>query len=239
MPPDDTGVGYFIWGVDHAAYGPVELPTLVAWIKDERVTADTWIFVERSDGWEKAGHVPELQMLFHGNPLASGADDATAPADATAPLSPAALRHVKVLGCLNDGQLERFLQFMEVIAVPANTQLARQGESGNAMVILLEGGLRARTMADGRETNMASLNAGDFFGEMSLFEQGPRSADIVATADSTLLKISAAELERLAYEAPDLAAPFLLSVGKCLASRVRADNKRYRDSISFVRTTGH
>ncbi len=239
MPPDDSGVGYFIWGVDHAAYGPVELPTLVAWIKDERVIADTWIFVERSEGWEKAGHVPELQMLFHGSPLASGPDHATAPTDSAAPLSPAALRHVRILGCLNDEQLERFLQFMETIAVPAGAQLARQGEPGNAMFLLLEGGLRARAMADGRETNLAVLNAGDFFGEMSLFEQGPRSADIVATADSTLLKISASELERLAYEAPDLAAPFLLSVGKCLASRVRADNKRYRDSISFVRTASH
>jgi len=46
------------------AYGPVELPTLVAWVKDERVTADTWIFVARTGSWQKAGELPELQILF-------------------------------------------------------------------------------------------------------------------------------------------------------------------------------
>jgi hypothetical protein len=38
---------FFIWGIDQSAYGPVELPTLVSWIKDERVLAETWIFLAR------------------------------------------------------------------------------------------------------------------------------------------------------------------------------------------------
>jgi hypothetical protein len=38
-------------------------------------------------------------------------------------------------------------------------------------------------------------------------------------------------------EAPDIAAPFLLAMGKTLTARIRADNKRYRDSINFARTS--
>jgi hypothetical protein len=44
MASGDTGTGFKIWGEDHAVYGPMELPLLVDWVKEQRVTADTWIF---------------------------------------------------------------------------------------------------------------------------------------------------------------------------------------------------
>src|SRR3954452_11475954 len=108
MPSDDSGTGYVIWGTDHAVYGPVELPTLVSWIKDERVLADTWLYLERTDGWEKAARVPELQMFFKGRP------GPAKPAHAGHPTSPGALRRIKILATFNDEQLERFVQLMEV-----------------------------------------------------------------------------------------------------------------------------
>ena len=37
MEPNTAGVGFKIWGVDNVVYGPVELPTLVNWVKDQRV----------------------------------------------------------------------------------------------------------------------------------------------------------------------------------------------------------
>src|SRR5882762_9585246 len=55
---------FFIWGIDQSAYGPVELPTLISWIKDERVLAETWIFLARDVAWRRATEIPELQMFF-------------------------------------------------------------------------------------------------------------------------------------------------------------------------------
>jgi len=63
----------------------------------------------------------------------------------------------------------------------------------------------------------------------------PRSADVVANADSTLLKISSNAIEQLAKEAPEIATPFLLAVGKTLTARIRADNKRYGDAVRVSR----
>jgi hypothetical protein len=40
---NDQAAGYKIWGADNVVYGPVELPTLVTWIQEERVLADTWV----------------------------------------------------------------------------------------------------------------------------------------------------------------------------------------------------
>ena len=86
----------------------------------------------------------------------------------------------------------------------------------------------------GKETILATLGAGEFFGDISLFDQGPRSADVVANTDSTVLKISSSAFEQLAKAAPELATPFLRAIGKTLSARIRADNKRYGDSVTLA-----
>ena len=233
MVPDVSTVGYVIWGIDHAVYGPVELPVLVTWIKDERVLADTWLFVERNGCWEQAARIPELQMFFHRRPSAASS---TGPGDTIifTRLQPGALRHVKVLACLNDEQLAEFLKFAEVHNVPAGTHLTRRGEPANAMYLVVEGELRFSLALEGREASAGNLHAGEFFGEISLLDQGTRNADVVAIQDCTLLKISATEFERMTAEKPELVAPFLSSLMKSVACRVRAENHRYRDSVCFI-----
>ena len=64
MSTEANGTKFIIWGVDEAAYGPVDLPMLVSWIKDERVLADTWIFAQRDGNWRRATDFTELQMFF-------------------------------------------------------------------------------------------------------------------------------------------------------------------------------
>jgi CRP-like cAMP-binding protein len=231
MDSIQTGNGYKIWGVDGVIYGPVELPTLVCWVKDERVAATTWIYREDNDTWQKAGKIQELQMFFRGKPAGGSASFAAAN------LKPGALRRVKILADMKDAQLERFAQFMEVQHVRQWTEIVKQGEIGDAMYLVLEGELRVRLMISDRETILAQLGAGEFFGEMVLFDRGPRSADVVTNKDSVLLKISADSFEKLFNVAPELAAPFLLSISKTLAARIRADNKRLKDSVNFARAS--
>lgn len=232
MDSDQTIPGYKIWGVDGVIYGPVELPTLVNWVKDERVAANTWIYYNENDSWEKAGQIQELRMFFRGKSVngPSAASNAT--------LKPGALRRVKILADMKDAQLERFAQFMEVLPVRQWTEVVKQGEIGDAMYLVLEGEVRVRLLIGGKETILAQLGAGEFFGEMALFDHGPRSADVVTNKDSVLLKISASAFKKLFELAPELAAPFLLSISKTLAARIRADNKRYKDSVNFARASG-
>jgi hypothetical protein len=225
MAAQGDSVNFYIWGVDQSAYGPVELPTLISWIKDARVEADTWVFLERDVTWRRAADIPELQMFFR--------KKAGAPAVAPGSISAGSLRRVKILASLTDPQLERLAQLMELQRVKQWTVIVKQGDPGDAMYLILEGELRARLMTGGKETTLSTLGPGDFFGDMSLFDQGPRSADVVANVDSTVLKITASSFENLAKEAPDLAAPFLMSTAKTLAARIRADNKRLGDSVKF------
>jgi len=233
------GTDFKIWGVDNVVYGPVELPMLVGWVKEERVTADTWVYSEQHDAWKKAPQIAELQMFFRER-HASG----TAPVlQARAPggparLRPGALRRVKIFAEFSDAQLERFIDFMETHPIKQWTEVVKQGQHGDAMYFVLEGELRVRMMISGKETILATLGPGEFFGEISLFDQGPRSADVIANMDSILLKLSANGFLNLLQKAPDLAAPFLCAVTKTLTARIRADNKRYRDSVNFARAAG-
>ncbi len=235
MEQPAVGTSFKIWAVDNVVYGPVELPTLIGWVKDERVTAKTWVFSERDDCWLKAATAPELRMFFSPKAEAAAAQPAS---DAVGGLKPGSLRRIKIFADLTDEQLTRFLQFMDIQRARQWTEVVKQGEHGDAMYLVLEGELRVRLMIAGKESIIVTLSAGEFFGEISLFDHGPRSADVIANQDAVLLKISASAFQKLIHAAPDLAAPFLFSMGKTLTARIRADNKRYRDSINFARTAG-
>jgi CRP-like cAMP-binding protein len=106
------------------------------------------------------------------------------------------------------------------------------------MFIVLDGEVRVRLLIDNRETILVTLGSGDFFGEVALLDQGPRSADVVANADTVLLKLCHEAFLTLIRTAPELAAPILIGIGKTLTARIRADNKRYRDSILIARAVG-
>ncbi|HOX56023.1 MAG TPA: cyclic nucleotide-binding domain-containing protein [Verrucomicrobiota bacterium] len=236
MAAVSTDTGFIVWGIDQTAYGPVELPTLVSWVKDERVTADTWIYAAQNASWQKAADVPELQMFFRSKRGARPAD--TDAVTSLRGIDPRALRRIKILAGMTDDQLERFAQFVEVEKVPQWSVIVKQGDPGDVMYFILDGELRVRLSVMGSESILATLSAGEFFGDVSLFDHGPRSADVVANCDSTVVKISAAAFDELAKAAPDIATPFLRAVGRTLSARIRTDNKRYGDSVKFARTAG-
>jgi CRP/FNR family transcriptional regulator, cyclic AMP receptor protein len=234
MTSDDKS-GFKIWAVDNIVYGPVELPTLVGWVKEDRVTRDTWIYSEVADAWNKAAHVPELQMFFrsHGGTGAGPASETTF--IRALGLRPGALRRIKIFAGMDDSQLERFVNYMEISKTRQFAEIVKTGDPGDGMYLVLEGEVRVRMIIGTKETILAVLGPGEFFGEIALFDHGPRSADVVANQDATLLKVSAGDFQRLANEAPELATPFLLAMGKTLTQRIRADNKRYRETINVTR----
>ena len=231
MESQESANEFFIWGIDDSPYGPVELPVLVDWIGDERVLADTWVFARSDGNWRRAAEIPELQEHF---------SQVIVPESAVASrlgIKPGSLRRIKILSQLNDAQLDQLSDFMEVQKVPQWMALVKQGDAGNGMFFILQGELRARVMVGDKETILATFGPGDFFGDMSLFDHGPRSADVIANADSIVLKMSDVAFDRLTQEAPALATPFLQATARTLAARIRADNQRLNRVIQQFQTS--
>jgi len=225
--------GYKIWAGDDVVYGPIDMPTLVGWVKDERVVEGTWIFDMQKDVWAKSGDMSELRSIYKGIAIRAGEKPDNTPM--VQGIKPGMMRRVKILGEMTEHQLGHFAQFMEVQEARQFHTVVKQGERGDAMFCILEGEVRVRQMVGGKETVLATLRAGEFFGDISLFDHGPRAADVVANLPCVLLKVSADDFNRMIKDAPELAAPFLSAVAKTLVGRIRADNKRLRDSLSFSR----
>jgi hypothetical protein len=226
---DNPSVFFRVWGPDNIAYGPLELPAVVDWIRHGRVAKTTWIFVEQKGEWVRAGDLSEVKSLFKTRP----GPEASA---ATHGMTPGSLRRIRILADMDERQLTSFLQYVEVIKLLPNATVCRKGEHGDSMFLVLQGEVRARVMVGGQESTLATMPVGECFGEMALIDEGPRSADVLANVESVLLKISAGALKRLFQEAPALAAPFLLGLSRTISTRVRTMTKRYEDSILFART---
>jgi hypothetical protein len=241
MPGGEVVPSYSIWGADNVVYGPVDLPALVHWVRDQRVAASTWIHLHHEEDWRLARELEELKMFFSGGKSKSAQPAHIPAAPGTTGdlhIKPASLRRIKILAGLSDAQIDQFVHFMEMRRVSRWADIIRQGEPGDGMYLILEGEVRVRLMIAGKESVLATLSEGEFFGEVALFDQGPRSADVVANADCQLIRISTSAFQQLVTEAGSLAAPFLFAMARTLIARIRADNRRYRDSIVFARTTG-
>lgn len=231
MEESQTASRYRVWGADKVAYGPLELPTLVQWIQAQRLTTESWVLSEAINRWQKAADLPELKAHFAVKAAAVGAPPPGAG------LSGQTLRRIELFAGLEEPQLASLVHYLEVIRFPQFSHIVRQGQHGDAMYVVAEGEVRVLTIVEGRELIMATLTAGDCFGEISLLDQGPRSADVIANQDSVLLRISHAAFHRLVREAPALAVPLLLALSRAVVQRVRRTNRKYEDSIRFIRAS--
>jgi hypothetical protein len=238
METPQAGSLYRVWGADKVAYGPLELPALIEWINEERLTRNTWVLNESANRWQTAD-LAELQPYFAAQSVAREARAGQGPPaqSRVLPLAPEALRRIKLFANLGDPQLASFLHYLEVVRFPQFSHIVRQGQHGDAMYVVVEGEVRVLKIIGGKETILATLSAGDCFGEIALLDQGPRSADVIANRDSVFLRLSSSAFEGLVREAPALSVPFLLALSRAVARCLRDTTKKYEDTIRFIRAT--
>lgn len=223
-----------IWGLNNSPEPALELPALVAKVKSGSLPAHSWIYSQAAQTWQRASQVPELKM-FYTQPAAGATAAAPKPALG---LKPGSLRRIKIFAEMEDGVLEVFLRYAELLDFRQFATVVKKGDHGDSMYLVMTGELRVRTLIDGRESILATLGPGEFFGEVALLDQGPRSADVLANKDSQVLRISADAIDRISREAPEAAAPFLRALSRSVVGRMRVLTKRYEDSIHFSRTAG-
>jgi small-conductance mechanosensitive channel len=80
----------------------------------------------------------------------------------------------------------------------------RAGEPGSSMFVVHNGRVRVQITENRRARSVATLNEGDFFGEMALFTGEPRTANIVALEETEVLEIGHAAMKRVFDTNPDL-----------------------------------
>ena len=101
--------------------------------------------------------------------------------------------------------------------------LFREGESGEEMFVVRSGTMIISKRVTGSvEQVLARIPAGDFFGEMALFDPAPRSATVQAETDVMLLVLDRPNLEDLIESNPRAAAAFFFTLVQVFIERLRA-----------------
>lgn len=125
----------------------------------------------------------------------------------------ALLQKVPLFQALSQKQLRQVAQLAEEIDVSTGRRLVTAGETGYELFVIVEGNATART----RGGRTVRLGPGDFFGEMSLIDHGPRSATVEAASDMRLFVVGSREFWQLLDAAPPLVAKIMVA----LSQRVR------------------
>jgi len=105
----------------------------------------------------------------------------------------------------------------------------REGDLGTEMYIIHEGRIEILNNVGGKETVLAVLEKGDFFGEMSVLEDMPRAASARAISDTRLLQINGSTFDQLLRDNPEIAVRMM----RKLSRRLRETDELLRGTTMF------
>ena len=126
--------------------------------------------------------------------------------------SPAAdlLTHVPLFSDLNKGELEEIARSMKQRTFSQGQEIAVEGESGVGFFVIEDGEARVTVQGD----QVRRLGPGDYFGEVALITQGPRTATVTADTDLKTYGMTFWDFRPLVEETPSIAWKLLQSAVK-------------------------
>lgn len=98
----------------------------------------------------------------------------------------------------------------------------KEGEIGRALFIVRSGKINiSRTMSDGSQKLVSEVKSGEFFGEMALIDENPRSATAIASEDTKVFLLFKIKLDTLLYAQPAIGVVIAVALAKILSARLR------------------
>jgi CRP/FNR family cyclic AMP-dependent transcriptional regulator len=137
------------------------------------------------------------------------------------------LRRVPIFGGVDDENLLKIANITSEKTYSKKNIVFHDGDFGDALYVIKQGRIKiAKVAIDGREKTLTILKSGDFFGEMAIFDDMPRSATAESMDnDVRLLSINKTDFERLIIENPSIA----IRIMKDLTRRIRQVNEQVQD----------
>lgn len=144
------------------------------------------------------------------------------------------LRSLPIFAALSPEELGKIAELCEMKSWESGEYIFREGEPGNRLFIIVEGGVRiSREIPGAGEEALAVLKRGTLFGEMAVFDKSERSTDAISHGGTTALTISRSEFEMLLEFNRDLAYKVLWAVVRMLSGRLRSTNDSLRSFLAL------
>jgi CRP/FNR family transcriptional regulator len=138
------------------------------------------------------------------------------------------LATVPLFAALDEETAELLASALTTRAVVRGHVVFSEGDTGDRLFIVMDGTVKiSRAAADGRENLLTVLGPAEMFGELSVFDPGPRTATATAVTDSTLASLDHDDLRPLLLNEPGVAVQLL----RALAQRLRRTNEAMADLV--------
>jgi CRP-like cAMP-binding protein len=138
------------------------------------------------------------------------------------------VRNTALFSALDDHAAADLLRSMTQLRLRRGRVLFHEGEIGDRLYVICEGKIKlGRSSGDGRANLLSLLGPGDMFGELSLFDPGPRSASATAVTDSCLYALSHSDLRPWLRQRPEVG----LSLLRQLSQRLRRSTEVVGDLV--------
>ena len=139
------------------------------------------------------------------------------------------LQKIPLLAGVNEDTLKQVGEAMQIRVVERGNHVIEKGSTGHHLMFLLTGRLQAFDLTeDGREVGLNFLSPGDYFGELSIIDNLPRSATVIACENSLIASLPRAQALALFYHNPLVAERLI----KRMASSIR-NAANYRTILSI------
>jgi CRP-like cAMP-binding protein len=139
------------------------------------------------------------------------------------------LKEIKLLQTLTDSELAQVLQLGRWLKYEPHTNIVIEGELSWGLYLIVDGmvGIFKTNKLTGENYDIGQLRKGNFFGEMSLVDNNPRSATVKSLSECELLYISKEAFQALLNHSPATKVRFYESCVKHLVARLRELDDNY------------
>jgi CRP/FNR family cyclic AMP-dependent transcriptional regulator len=138
------------------------------------------------------------------------------------------VRRAPLFTALDDAAAASLRASMDTVKIAKGSILFKEGDDGEHLYVIVEGKIKLGTSSgDGRENLLSILGPGEMFGELSLFDPGPRTSSATAVTDAKVLSLSHGKVIPWLKQNPDVALQLLAR----LAQRLRRTNEAVGDLV--------
>jgi CRP-like cAMP-binding protein len=138
------------------------------------------------------------------------------------------VRRAPLFTALDEAAAVSLRASMDTVKIAKGSILFKEGDDGEHLYVIIDGKLKLGTSSgDGRENLLSILGPGEMFGELSLFDPGPRTSTATAVTDAKLLSLSHEKVIPWLKQNPEVSLQLLTR----LSQRLRRTNEAVGDLV--------
>lgn len=144
----------------------------------------------------------------------------------------AVIKKATIFSGLSEEQLQKLAAVGEPRTCAAGSTIFEEGSKGDEFYLVESGAVEiSKNIAGGRKKVLTRVESGEVFGELTLFDQSPRSATATADGECRLLVFREDRFNKLLNSDSEVSFPVLSALLRLLCQRIRTSNEKMKEGV--------